>query len=121
MHHIAFLPRLYQHVPACYIARIALLCVLTYARVALAPAGRYDSPEYAEIEESLTSQFTVRLVPKPDCWQACLDGQNKKIYQGMQGASEFTFGVRAHVIPCHITTYNPHPCDTMPHHLLPFL
>eukprot|EP00040_Diaphanoeca_grandis_P041890 m.263729 g.263729 ORF g.263729 m.263729 type:complete len:336 (-) comp51811_c0_seq1:127-1134(-) len=51
----------------------------------------YDTPEYKAIETVLTSHFTCRLVPKPDCWFDSIKGQNKEIYTAMQGASEFTF------------------------------
>jgi len=50
----------------------------------------HQSATYKEIEGVLTSHFTTRLVPKPQCWQACLDGENKAIYTLMQGPSEFT-------------------------------
>ena len=42
----------------------------------------------------LTHHFTTRIVPYPDCFTDCFgEGMlNKKIYVGMQGASEFTLG-----------------------------
>ena len=58
---------------------------------------RYDSPEYEAINAVLTTFFTVRTAPGPDCFVASAKGLNKAIYVGMQGASEFTMsGVLGH-------------------------
>jgi hypothetical protein len=37
----------------------------------------YNSEEYHATDEALTSFFTVRTGPGPDCWQASDDGVNK--------------------------------------------
>jgi hypothetical protein len=37
----------------------------------------YNSEEYHDTDEALTSFFTVRTGPGPDCWQASDDGVNK--------------------------------------------
>lgn len=47
---------------------------------------------YGTVEAVLSSHFTTRLTPHPDCWYDCFKGLNKKIYVAMQGASEFTLG-----------------------------
>lgn len=52
----------------------------------------YDSPEYQAIDDVLTTFFTLRTAPAPDCFTTSADGLNKEIYVGMQGASEFTIG-----------------------------
>ena len=52
----------------------------------------HESETYKEIEKVLTSHFTTRLVPKPQCYLDCLAAENKKIYVAMQGPSEFTLG-----------------------------
>lgn len=58
---------------------------------------QYDSDEYHAIDTALTGFFTVRTTPVPDCFQQSQDGENRYIYEGMQGASEFAFGgVLAH-------------------------
>lgn len=65
----------------------------TMARLrALEAAKAYESPEYKQIEEWLSGQFTLRLVPRPACWFDSLAGSNSAIYVAMQGASEFTVG-----------------------------
>lgn len=61
---------------------------------------KHDSPAYKAIETSLSSQFTMRQRPTPDCWHDCFrsdgPGENKglnfDIYVKMQGPSEFTIG-----------------------------
>ncbi|KAL3916986.1 MAG: hypothetical protein SGILL_004924, partial [Bacillariaceae sp.] len=58
---------------------------------------QYDSQEYLAINDALTTYFTVRTAPGPDCWQAAEAGANKYIYDQMQGPSEFSFsGVLGH-------------------------
>jgi proline-specific peptidase len=52
----------------------------------------YDSQEYAEINEILTTKFTCRTAPLPDCFVHSENNVNTEIYVGMQGASEFTIG-----------------------------
>jgi proline-specific peptidase len=52
----------------------------------------YDSQEYAEINEILTTKFTCRTAPLPDCFVHSENNINTEIYVGMQGASEFTIG-----------------------------
>ena len=51
---------------------------------------QYDTPEYEAIDEVLTTFFTLRTAPAPDCFTKSASGLNKEIYEGMQGASEFT-------------------------------
>ena len=55
-------------------------------------AGDYDSVEYKAIAEALTSFFTVRTTPAPDCFARASSLMNPEIYVGIQGASEFTIG-----------------------------
>lgn len=50
----------------------------------------YESAEYEAINEVLTSFFTMRTSPPPDCFTDSAEGVNTEIYVGMQGASEFT-------------------------------
>ena len=52
--------------------------------------GAYDSHEYREIVDILTTQFTIRTAPFPDCYLESSRTANEEIYVGMQGASEFT-------------------------------
>jgi len=40
----------------------------------------------------LTTFFTVRTAPAPDCFDDSLRGVNADVYVGMQGPSEFTMG-----------------------------
>ena len=71
--------------------RIATLPTFTQRLLReLEDAKDYDSPTYAALETVLTTHFTTRLVPKPQCWFDCLAGQDVKIYIAMQGHSEFT-------------------------------
>ena len=58
----------------------------------LEETAAYDSREYQDIVGSLTSQFTIRTAPYPDCFLDSSDGMNEEIYVGMQGESEFTIG-----------------------------
>mmetsp|Transcript_12331 Transcript_12331/g.20531 ORF Transcript_12331/g.20531 Transcript_12331/m.20531 type:complete len:420 (-) Transcript_12331:606-1865(-) len=51
---------------------------------------RYDSAEYEALDEVLSTFFTLRTAPAPDCFAKSASGLNKEIYVGMQGASEFT-------------------------------
>jgi len=50
--------------------------------------GAFLSPEYQAIAEELTSQFTVRTFPAPDCTYS--DTFNYRLYVIMQGPSEFS-------------------------------
>jgi len=52
----------------------------------------YNTVEYEEIVEIMTSQFTIRTAPYPDCFLKSRETANEEIYVGMQGASEFTIG-----------------------------
>lgn len=52
----------------------------------------YDSAEYQAIASALSTFFTIRTTPAPDCWEAAENGTNQEIYVGMQGPSEFSFG-----------------------------
>jgi proline-specific peptidase len=45
----------------------------------------YNTPEYKAITDVLTTFFTVRTAPAPDCWEASEQGANMEIYVGMQG------------------------------------
>ena len=58
----------------------------------LEETAAYDSREYQDIIGTLTSQFTIRTAPYPDCFLDSSDGMNEEIYVGMQGESEFTIG-----------------------------
>ena len=51
---------------------------------------QYDTAEYQAIDEVLTTFFTLRTAPAPDCFTKSASGLNEEIYVGMQGASEFT-------------------------------
>ncbi|KAK3271000.1 hypothetical protein CYMTET_20628, partial [Cymbomonas tetramitiformis] len=53
---------------------------------------QYDTELYAAIAEGLTSFYTVRTSPKPDCVQSAFDNVNEQIYTAIQGPSEFTIG-----------------------------
>ena len=57
---------------------------------ALEENHQYDSAEYQAIDDVLTTYFTLRTAPAPDCFTESAAGLNKDIYVGMQGASEFT-------------------------------
>lgn len=50
----------------------------------------YNSSEYKAIESVLSTFFTVRTNPLPDCFVEASEGVNEEVYVGMQGASEFT-------------------------------
>jgi len=50
--------------------------------------GAFLSPEYQAIAQELTSQFTVRTFPAPDCTYT--DNFNYRLYVIMQGPSEFS-------------------------------
>jgi proline iminopeptidase len=54
--------------------------------------GAYGSREYQDVVEVLTSQFTIRTAPYPDCFVDSSDTMNQEVYVGMQGESEFTIG-----------------------------
>ncbi|KAL3919208.1 MAG: hypothetical protein SGILL_003869 [Bacillariaceae sp.] len=58
----------------------------------LVETQNYHSKEYQAINDALTTYFTVRTAPGPDCWQASDEGANMYIYEAMQGPSEFAFG-----------------------------
>jgi proline iminopeptidase len=49
----------------------------------------FESPHYHEIENTFTSQFMIRLSPRPDIFSASLKHMNKEIYKEMQGPSQF--------------------------------
>ena len=51
---------------------------------------QYDTGEYEAIDDVLTTFFTLRTAPAPDCFAKSASGLNEEIYVGMQGASEFT-------------------------------
>ena len=57
---------------------------------ALEKEGAYDSKEYTAIADVLTTFFTLRTAPAPDCFTDAVAGLNMDIYTGMQGPSEFT-------------------------------
>jgi len=50
----------------------------------------FNSSEYQAINAALSSKFTLRTFPPPDCWMDSLDQANTAIYSGMQGPSEFS-------------------------------
>ena len=52
--------------------------------------GAYGSAEYQAIDQVLTTFFTLRTAPPPDCFTDAANGANAAIYVGMQGPSEFT-------------------------------
>jgi L-proline amide hydrolase len=52
----------------------------------------YDDPIYKKIDRTLSTHFTTRLVPRPDCYFDSLIKSNMKIYVAMQGPSEFSSG-----------------------------
>lgn len=54
--------------------------------------GLYESKEYQAIGDVLTTFFTLRTAPAPDCFTDAVSGLNVDVYKGMQGPSEFTFG-----------------------------
>ncbi|CAL1156378.1 unnamed protein product [Cladocopium goreaui] len=56
----------------------------------LEAAHRYNSAEYETISAVLTTFFTLRTAPAPDCFVQSNAGMNRDIYVAMQGASEFT-------------------------------
>ena len=51
----------------------------------------YEGGEYKAINNVLTTFFTLRTAPAPDCFTKAGDGLNREIYVGMQGPSEFAF------------------------------
>ena len=53
--------------------------------------GAYESTEYKAITDVLTTFFSLRTAPPPDCFTKAENGVNTEIYVGMQGPSEFTF------------------------------
>lgn len=57
---------------------------------ALEKEGAYNSAEYGAIADVLTTFFTLRTAPAPDCFTSALAGLNEEVYVGMQGPSEFT-------------------------------
>jgi len=52
----------------------------------------YETAEYKEIEQHLSSHFTLRTRPVPSCFKDSIKKQNGSIYTKMQGISEFTIG-----------------------------
>jgi proline iminopeptidase len=59
---------------------------------ALEAAKAYDSPEYEVINDVLTTFFTCRTAPLPDCFLLSASKMNREIYLKMQGPSEFAIG-----------------------------
>ncbi|KAK1737373.1 alpha/beta hydrolase family protein [Skeletonema marinoi] len=57
---------------------------------ALEESKAYDSMEYKAIDSVLSTFFTLRTAPPPDCFGDSAAGVNEEVYVGMQGASEFT-------------------------------
>ncbi|KAL9184327.1 hypothetical protein ACHAXT_002413 [Thalassiosira profunda] len=55
----------------------------------LAENEAYDSEEYEAINDVLTSFFTSRIAPMPDCIAQSVEHANIDVYTGMQGPSEF--------------------------------
>lgn len=53
-------------------------------------AKAYDSPLYHEIDNVLSSHYTIRCVPRPDIFMKCIKQMNRVIYTEIQGPSEFT-------------------------------
>lgn len=53
---------------------------------------KYDDPVYHKIDRTLSTHFTSRLIPRPDCYFECISKANMKIYTAMQGPSEFSSG-----------------------------
>eukprot|EP00808_Paulinella_micropora_P028182 g37253.t1 len=51
--------------------------------------GTYDTPVYNEINDRLESFWTIRTIPRPDCFLKAVAEANIQIYTAMQGASEF--------------------------------
>ena len=49
----------------------------------------YDSPHYHEIENTFTSQFMIRLSPRPDIFNMSLRHMNSALYKELQGPSQF--------------------------------
>ena len=49
----------------------------------------YDSAIYHEIENTFTSQFMIRLSPRPDIFHESLRHMNSTIYKELQGPSQF--------------------------------
>jgi proline iminopeptidase len=58
----------------------------------LEAAKEFDSPEYGAIADFLTTKFSTRTAPIPDCFLQALSGVNLEIYVGGQGPSEFAIG-----------------------------
>lgn len=52
----------------------------------------FTSSEYQAITKVLTTFFTCRTAPAPDCVSQAFDSLNADIYVGMQGPSEFSVG-----------------------------
>ena len=57
---------------------------------ALEEEGAYESKEYGAINDVLTTFFTARTAPAPDCLTSAVAGLNEEVYVGMQGPSEFS-------------------------------
>lgn len=49
----------------------------------------FDSPHYHEIEKAFTSQFMIRLSPRPDIFALSLKHMNSAVYRALQGPSQF--------------------------------
>eukprot|EP00812_Abedinium_dasypus_P008713 NODE_2454_length_931_cov_412.590183.p1 GENE.NODE_2454_length_931_cov_412.590183~~NODE_2454_length_931_cov_412.590183.p1 ORF type:complete len:249 (-),score=36.83 NODE_2454_length_931_cov_412.590183:75-821(-) len=52
----------------------------------------YKNPVYEVLDDRLFCEFTCRTSPVPQCIKDAKKGVNEGIYEGMQGASEFTIG-----------------------------
>lgn len=53
---------------------------------------QYESPIYQKIDRTLSTWFTSRQTPRPDCYAECISKANFTIYTAMQGPSEFSCG-----------------------------
>ena len=51
----------------------------------LEQSQQFDSTLYQEIESQLGKMFSCRVVPRPDCFSASLEGMDHKLYSLMQG------------------------------------
>lgn len=71
----------------------------------------FNSPEYKGLDDVLTTFFTCRTAPLPDCYLEVAAKMNKEIYVSMQGASEFSIGG---VLADFNTTGHLHELDDLP-------
>lgn len=63
-------------------------------------ARMYNSEEYKMIVDVLTTRFTYRTAPPPDCVSESFASLNTEVYVALQGASEFTVGGALGVFNC---------------------